>query len=96
MLLQLKKKTQKKKTQKKKKKLYFLRLLFAFTNIFLFNDGLKLSKVRNDLLEKMNQMFQKTRTFNKFSWEQKRRVKRFFYCKRIWKIQENIKLRFIQ
>ena len=36
--------------------IYFLRLLLAFTNIFLFNDGLKLSKVRNNLLEKMNQM----------------------------------------
>ena len=32
--------------------------------------------------------FQKVRASNKFSREQKRRVKKFFDCKRIWKIQE--------
>ena len=41
-------------------------------------------------------LFQETRAFNKFSLQQKRRVKRFFYCKRIWKTQEKIKFRFIQ
>ena len=39
-------------------------------------------------------LFQKTRAFNKFSWERKRRVNKFFYCKRIWKIQEKLKLKF--
>ena len=41
-------------------------------------------------------LFQKTRSFNKFSWEQKRRIKKFFDCKRIWKTQEKIKFQFIQ
>ena len=33
---------------------YFLRLLFAFTKIFVFNDGQKLTEVRNNFLEEMN------------------------------------------
>ena len=41
-------------------------------------------------------LFQKTRSFNKFPWEQKRRIKKFFDCKRIWKTQEKIKFQFIQ
>ena len=41
-------------------------------------------------------LFQKTRAFNKFSWKQKRRVNKFFNCKRVWKTQEKIKFRFIQ
>ena len=41
-------------------------------------------------------LFQKTRSFNKFSWEQKRIVKKLFDCNRIWKTQEKIKFQFIQ
>ena len=41
-------------------------------------------------------LFKKTRAFKKFSWEQKRRVKKFFDCKRIWKTQGKIIFRFIQ
>ena len=89
MLLQLKKKIY--------IYIYFLRLLLAFTNIFLFNDGLKLSKVRNNLLEKMNQMglhcFRKHVLSTNFHGNRKEEQRD---CKRIWKIQEKIKLRFIQ
>ena len=38
------------KTIFSKKNSYFLRLLFAFTKIFVFNDG-KLTNLRNNLLE---------------------------------------------
>ena len=41
-------------------------------------------------------LFQNTRAFNIFSWEEKGRVKIFFYYKRIWKIEEKIKFWFIQ
>ena len=48
-----------------------------------------LPKVRSDLLEEMNPewlaVFQKTHSFNKFSWEQKRRENKFFDSKRTWK-----------
>ena len=42
------------------------------------------------------ELFQKTRAFNKFSRKQKRKVKKFFNCKRKWKTQEKLKFRFIQ
>ena len=38
----------------------------------------------------------KKRAFNKFSWEQKRRVKKYFDGKRIWKTREKFKFWFIQ
>ena len=62
----------------------------------------KLPKVRNNLFEELKRwipneiaMFQKTSAFNKLPWEQKRRVKNFFY-KRIWKTREKIRFQFTQ
>ena len=54
------------KTIFSKKKSYFLRLLFAFTKIFVFNDG----QITEEIMEDTR--------------------------KNSWKIQEKIKLRFIQ
>ena len=77
---------------KKKKKTYFLRLLSAFKKIFGFNNGQIFLRrwIPNGIA-----LF-KTRVLNKCSWDQKRRVKKFFDFERIWKTQQRIKFRFIQ
>ena len=41
-------------------------------------------------------LFQKHVLSRNFHGNRKRRVKKFFYCNRIWKTQEKIKFRFIQ
>ena len=50
----------------------------------------KSPKLRYNLFEEMNRQWdcvvsKKKRTFNEFLWEQKRRVKKLFDGKRIWK-----------
>ena len=71
----------------------------AFTKVFVFNDG-QITKgqkksCRGDEFQMGLHCFKK-HAFNKFSWEQKRRVKKFFDDKKTWKTREKFKLWFIQ
>ena len=71
-----------------KKSLNFLRLLLLFTN-FLCLMTLKWPKTGNSLLKEINPQWDcivsKKCAFLKISWEQKKRLKKFFDGKRISK-----------
>ena len=67
-----------------------LRVILLFTKIFVFNDcqiaESRKQSSRRDESSKELHCFKKS-AVNKFSWEQKRRVKTIFEGKRIWKTQ---------
>ena len=72
-----------------KKKSYFLRLLFAFTKIFVFNDGqiteCEKQSSRGDESPMGLHCLKKHVLSTNFRWQQIRRVNNFFDRKRIWK-----------
>ena len=85
------------------KKFHISCVHYLLSQRFLYLIMHKLPKVRSNFFEESKRwtpnetaLFQKTSAFNKLPWEQKRRVKNFFYCKRIWKTWEKIKFQFSQ
>ena len=72
-----------------KKKSYFLRLLFAFTKSFVFNDGQITECEKKSSWGDESPMglhcLKKHLLLTNFHWQQKREVNNFFDGKRIWK-----------
>ena len=62
-----------------------MHLLFAFTKKFVFNVG-QITEGEKQIANGIA-LVQKTLAFNEYLWEQKRRIKKYFDSKRIWKTQ---------